>query len=134
MILRSLRETPLRRDSLIFAIASPRTKLPNSGQKRPSRRMTRVQKRFLVAIFAHRGRSATFERGDARSADGFGRNKLDEVFATLASYQYALALDILKEGALLWPVDVPEAEIILVRAHLTPTTTTKHGVKRSACL
>jgi hypothetical protein len=120
MILRSLRETPLRRDSLIFAIASPRTKLPNSGQKRPSRRMTRVQKRFLVAIFAHRCRSATFERGDARSADGFGRNKLDEVFATLASYQYALALDILKEGALLWPVDVPEAEIILVRAHLTP--------------
>jgi hypothetical protein len=27
---------------------------------------------------------------------------------------------MLKEGALLWPVDVPEAEIILVRAHLTP--------------
>jgi hypothetical protein len=41
------------------------------------------------------------------------------VFATLASYKYALALDVLKEGALLWPVEVPEAEIILVRAHLT---------------
>jgi hypothetical protein len=83
--------------------------------------MTRVQKRFLtVAIFAHRGRRATFECGDARSADGFRRNELDEVFATLTSYKYALALDIMKEGALLWPVDVPEAEIILVRAHLTP--------------
>jgi len=83
--------------------------------------MTRVQKRFLtVAIFAHRGRCATFERSDARSADGFGRNELDEVFAMLASYNYALALDMLKKGPLLWPVDVPEAEIILVRAHLRP--------------
>jgi hypothetical protein len=101
MILRSLRRTPLSRHSLIFAIASPRTKLPNSGQKRPSRRMTRVQKRFLtVAIFAHRGRGATVERGDTRSADGFGRNELDEMFATLAGYYYALALDMLKEGPL----------------------------------
>jgi acetamidase/formamidase len=83
--------------------------------------MTRVQKRFLtLAIFTHRGRGATLERGDARSADGFGRDELDEVFATLASYNYALALDILKESALLWPVDVPEAEVMLVRAHLTP--------------
>jgi hypothetical protein len=119
MILRSLRRTPLSRHSLIFAIASPRTKLPNSGQKRPSRRMTRVQKRFLtVAIFAHRGRGATLERGDTRSADGFGRNELDEMLATLASYNYALALDVLKEGTLLWPVDVPKAEIMLVCAHL----------------
>ena len=119
MILRSLRRTPLSRHSLIFAIASPRTKLPNSGQKRPSRRMTRVQKRFLtVAISAHRGRRAAFERGDARSADGFGRNELDEMLATLASYNYALALDVLKEGTLLWPVDVPKAEIMLVCAHL----------------
>ena len=117
MILRSLRRTPLSRHSLIFAIASPRTKLPNSG---PSQRMTRVQKRFLtVAIFAHRGRGATLERGDTRSADGFGRHELDEVSATLAGYNYALALDILKESALLWPVDVPEAEIILVDAHLS---------------
>ena len=96
--------------------------------------MTRVQKRFLTAaIFAHRGRGATLERGDARSADGFGRNEPDEVSATLASYNYALALDILKEGPLLWPVDVPEAEIILVPAHLTPAhltpSTTNHGVK-----
>ena len=81
--------------------------------------MTRVQKRFLtVAIFAHRGRCATFERSDARSADGFGRNELDEMLATLASYNYALALDVLKEGTLLWPVDVPKAEIMLVCAHL----------------
>jgi hypothetical protein len=36
MILRSMRRIPLRRRSLILAIASPRTKLPNSGKKRPS--------------------------------------------------------------------------------------------------
>ncbi len=30
-------------DLLILAIASPRTKLPNSGKKRPSSRMARVQ-------------------------------------------------------------------------------------------
>jgi hypothetical protein len=119
MILRSLRRTPLSRHSLIFAIASPRTKLPNSGQKRPSRRMTRVQKRFLtVAIFAHRGRSATLERGDTRSADGFGRNELHEMFAARTSYNDALALHILKKDPLFWPVDVPKAEIILVCAHL----------------
>ena len=40
--------------------------------------MTRVQKRFLTAaIFAHRRRGATLERGDARSADGFGRSEPD---------------------------------------------------------
>jgi hypothetical protein len=83
--------------------------------------MTRVQKRFrTVAIFAHRGWGTTLERGDARSADGFRRDELDEVFAALASYNYALALDILKEGPLLWPVDVPKAEIVLVSTHLKP--------------
>ena len=112
MILRSLRRTPFSRHSLILAIASPRAKLPNSGQKRPSRRMTRVQKRCLtVAIFAHRSRRATFKRGDARGAESFGRNEPDEVFATLASYKYALALDVFKERALLWPVDVPEPKL-----------------------
>ena len=50
LILRSLRATPLRRNSLILTITSPRTKLPNSGGKRPSRRTSRVQKRFLTAI------------------------------------------------------------------------------------
>jgi hypothetical protein len=40
------------------------------------------------------------------------------MLATLASYNYALALDVLKEGTLLWPVDVPKAEIMLVCAHL----------------
>ena len=119
MILRSLRGTPLRRNSLILTITSPRTKLPNSGIKRPSRRVTRIPKRFRTfLIFAHRGRGATLERGDTRSADGFGRNELDEMFATLAGYYYALALDMLKEGPLLWPVDVPKAEIVLVCAHL----------------
>ena len=62
IIFRSTRRTPLRRNSLILAIASPRTKLPNSGRKRPSRRTSRVQKRFLTAIFFHRSRRAAFER------------------------------------------------------------------------
>jgi hypothetical protein len=34
--------------------------------------------------------------------------------AALAAYVDALALDVLKEGALLWSIDVPEAEIVLV--------------------
>src|ERR1700677_2746486 len=88
MTLRSPRGTPLGRHSLILSIASPRTRLPNSGQKRPPRRMTGVQKRCLaVAIFAHRSRRAAFERGDARSANDFGRNEPDGAFAALASYQ-----------------------------------------------
>jgi hypothetical protein len=89
-ILRSPRGTPLRRNSLILTITSPRTKLPNSGRKRPSRRASRVQKRFLTAIFFHRGRRAIFSRGDTRSADGCGRNEPDWPLATLASCQYAL--------------------------------------------
>src|ERR1700722_4779390 len=35
IILRSLRGTPLRRNSLILTITSPRTKLPNLGKKAP---------------------------------------------------------------------------------------------------
>jgi hypothetical protein len=98
MTLRSLRGTPLRRNSLILTITSPRAKLPNSGIKRPSRRMTRVQKRFLtVAIFFHRGRRAVFERGDTRSADGGGRNEPDGPFTTLATYQCALTPYEVKE-------------------------------------
>src|SRR6202044_391069 len=89
-ILRSLRGTALPRKSLILTITSPRAKLPNSGRKRPSRRAGRVQKRFLTAIFFHRGRRAVFERGDTRSADGGGRNEPDWPFATVASCQYAL--------------------------------------------
>ena len=120
MILRSLRRTPLRRHSLILAIASPRTKLPNSGQKRPSRRMTRVQKRFLtVAIFVHRSRRAIFERRYARSAESFRRNEPNGAFATLASYEYALALYVVKERLLFRPVHVPKTEIIFVNQHLS---------------
>src|SRR5580692_4089918 len=100
--LRSPRGTPLRRHSLIFSIASLRTKLPNSGQKRPPRRMTRVQKRCLAAaILAHQRRRAIFERGDARSADGLGRNEPDWPLATLASCQYALTPYEVKECTLL---------------------------------
>src|ERR1700722_6850520 len=120
MILRSLRRTPLRRHSLILAIASPRTKLPNSGQKRPSRRMTSVQKRFLtVAIFFHRSGRAIFERTYARSAEGFRRNEPDRTFATLASYDYALALYVVKELLFFRPVNFPETEIIFVSPHLS---------------
>jgi hypothetical protein len=46
------------------------------------------------------------------------RNEADGAFTTLAVSVDALTLDLLKERPLLWPVDVPEAEIILVDAHL----------------
>src|SRR5271156_5042209 len=107
------------RNSLILAIASPRTKLPNSGRKRPSRRASRVQKRFLTAIFFYRSWRAIFERGHTRSAEGFGRNESNWPFATLASCQYALTPYEVKECALLWLTDVREAEIILVNQHLS---------------
>src|ERR1700729_120262 len=97
MILRSLRGTPLRRNSLNLAITSPRVKLPNSGRKSPSRRASRVQKRFLTAIVFHRGRRALFERGDTRRAKGLWRNEPNWPLAALASYQYALALYVIKE-------------------------------------
>ena len=85
IIFKSLRRTPLSRNSLILAIASPRTKLPNSGRKRPSRRASRVQKRFLTAIFFHRGRRTIFQRGDTRSAYGLGRNEPDGPFTTFTT-------------------------------------------------
>jgi hypothetical protein len=123
MILRSQRRTPLRRHSLIFAIASPRTKLPNSGQKRPSRRMTRVQKRFLtVTIFFHRNRRATFERACASSAEGLRPNKPDRMFTPLADDEYALAPYVVKELLLFPGVNFPETEIIFVSQHLSAPT------------
>src|SRR5262249_47195981 len=94
-------------------MASPRTKLPNSGTKRSLRRTTRVQNRWLV-IFAHRERRAAFDGADAGGTQGFGRNEPDQALAALAVYVHALALDVLKEGPLLWSIDVPEAEIVLV--------------------
>jgi hypothetical protein len=134
MILRSPRRTPLRRHSLIWAIASPRTKLPNSGQKRPSRRASRVQKRFLTAIFFHRGRRAIFERGDTRSAEGLGRNEPDGPFATLASCQYALTPYEVKERPLLWLSDVQEAEVIFVNQHLSAPISVRRTCWRSTDL
>jgi hypothetical protein len=83
--------------------------------------------RFLTAIFFHRGRRAIFERGDTRSAEGLGRNEPYRTFATLASYQYALTLYVVKERPLLWPVDLPEAEIISVKQHLTAPTRVRWG-------
>jgi hypothetical protein len=60
-----------------------------------------------------------FEGADACGAKGFGWNEADGTFATLAVYVDALTLDVFEERPLLWPVDVPEAEIILVDAHLS---------------
>src|SRR5271154_2176377 len=99
-------------------MASPRTKLPNSARKRPSRRASRVQKLFLTAIFFHRGRRAIFERGDTRSAEGLGRNEPDWPFATLASCQYALTPYEVKERLLFRSVNAPE-KIIFVSQHLS---------------
>ena len=96
--------------------------------------MTRVQKRLDSGHIRSstpgliRSSAATQEAQTVLS--GMSRTRCP---ATLASYNSALALDMLKEGPLLWPVDVPEAEIILVPAHLTPAhltpSTTNHGVK-----
>jgi hypothetical protein len=132
MILRLLRGTPLRRNSLILTITSPRTKLPNSGIKRPSRRMTRVQKHFRTfAIFTHRGRGATLDRGDTRSADGFGWNELDDVFATRASYNYALVLDVPKKASSSGPSMSQNPKL---SSYAPIRTTTHHGVRQPACL
>src|ERR1700727_331888 len=119
IILRSMRRTPLRRNSLILTITSPRAKLPNSGRKRPSRRAGRVQKRFLTAIFFHRGGGAPFFPRDTRSAEGPGRNEADRTLATLAGRQYTLTLYVVKECPLLWLADVRETEVILVNQHLS---------------
>jgi hypothetical protein len=82
--------------------------------------MTRVQKRFLtVAIFVHRSRRAIFERTCARSAEGFRRNEPYRTFATLASYDYAFALYVVKELLFFRPVNFPETEIIFVSPHLS---------------
>jgi hypothetical protein len=59
-----------------------------------------------------------FERGNTSSAKGLGRNEPDGPFTTLASYQYALALYVVKEYPLLRITDVPETKIILVNQHL----------------
>src|ERR1700733_15894761 len=114
-----MRRTPLRRNSLILTITSPRTKLPNSGRKRPSRRASSVQKRFLTAIFFHRNRRAIFERGDTRSTEGLWRNEPDWPLATLASCQYALTPYEVKECPLLWLAYIREAEVIFVNQHLS---------------
>jgi hypothetical protein len=50
------------------------------------------------------------------SAEGFARHEPNKTFATLAGRGDALALDVLKERALLPPVDVPEAEIIVTQS------------------
>jgi hypothetical protein len=114
-ILRSERRTPLRRHSLISSMTSPRTKLLNSGTKKPSWRTARVQYRRLgLIIFVDRGWRAAFEGGDAGGTEDFGRHEPRPAFTAPASRIDALALDVLKECAFLWPIDVPEAEIVVV--------------------
>ena len=97
--------------------------------------MSRVQKRFLTAaIFFHRNRRAIFERGNTGSAEGLGWNEPNCPFATLASYQYALTLYVVKECPLPWLADVREAEIIFVNQHLSaPPASNKLPVDRLAC-
>jgi hypothetical protein len=68
----------------------------------------------ILTMRFHRSRCAAFEGADATSAQGFRRNEPNQLFAAFASCADALPLDVLKEGALLWPVDLPEAEIVLV--------------------
>ena len=114
-IFKSERRIPFRRLPLISKMTSPRTKLPNSGTKRPSWRTARIQYRRLgLIIIANRGRRAAFEGGDATGAQGFARHEPDGTVAALAVHKGALALDMIKERAFSWAVDVPEAEIILV--------------------
>ena len=114
-IFKSERRIPFRRLPLISKMTSPRTKLPNSGTKRPSWRTARIQYRRLgLIIIVNRGRRAAFEGGDATGAQGFARHEPDGTVAALAVHKGALALDMLKERAFSWAVDVPEAEIILV--------------------
>jgi hypothetical protein len=65
------------------------------------------------SIFVQRHWGSAFERGYAWGAESFGRHEPNGTFATLAGRGDTLALNVLKEGALLWPVNVPEAEIIV---------------------
>src|ERR1700722_18437620 len=67
-----------------------------------------------VAIFIHRRGCAAFERGDARSANRFGRHEPDQPVAALTDCADALALHVLEKGVLLGAIDLPEAEIVLV--------------------
>lgn len=67
-----------------------------------------------MIIFLDRGWRAAFERGDAGGTDDLGRHEPHPAFTAPASHVDALALDVFKECAFLWPIDVPEAEIVVV--------------------
>jgi hypothetical protein len=115
MIFKSERRIPFRRRSLICSMASPRTKLPNSAAKRPSRRTARIQKRRLgLIIVVDRGWRAAFKGGDAGGAQGFERHEPDGAFAAFAVQKRASALHVLEERALFGAVEVPEAIVMLV--------------------
>jgi hypothetical protein len=72
-----------------------------------------------VTIFIHRRWCATFESAHAGGAEGFGLDKPNWLLAAPASYAEALAPNVLEERALIGLVDVPEAEIVFVDAHLS---------------
>jgi hypothetical protein len=70
------------------------------------------------SIFVHRQWGSALQRGYAWGAERLGRHEPNRTFATPACRGDTLALDVVKEGALLWPVNVPEAEIIVTdRGH-----------------
>jgi hypothetical protein len=69
---------------------------------------------LAIALPDSGGRRATFDRGDPESAECFGR-KRDRPFASLASYEYALRLDLVKKRPPLRPVEIPEFNFLTGR-------------------
>jgi hypothetical protein len=67
-----------------------------------------------VAISSHRRGCAAFEGTDAGGAKRFGRHEPYAALAAITSFLDALALYVLKKSLLYWPVDLPEAEVVLV--------------------
>ena len=65
------------------------------------------------SVLVHRGRRATFERGEAGGAQRFGRHEPNAALAANTGLLDAVALDILKEGLLFRSVDIPKAEIVV---------------------
>jgi hypothetical protein len=89
------------------------------SEKRRSPLASRVHKLFLTTIILHRSGRAIFERRDTTSAEGLRRNEPHRTFATLAGYQYAVTLYVVKQGFFVRVADVPEAKIIFVNQHLS---------------
>lgn len=65
-------------------------------------------------VLVHRNWCAAFDSRGTTCAERFGRHEPNDPVAALASCLEALSPNVLKEGALIGPVDVPEAEIVLI--------------------